>query len=201
MNNLIDRRTMLLGMSSLTAAMTNPSRAAQPVGAVVASVGAAFLERDANRMPAEAGADVMLDDLAGTGDKSRLDLQVGRATRLKLGARARLKIDRFIIGIEADVELLKGPVLIDHQRGAEPGFTLKSPYALIAARGTSVFAGPSMGVFGVFVREGLVDVRTRTGAVVLGPGEGTDIARPGVRPTAPKRWGPPRIAAALASVS
>jgi hypothetical protein len=103
--NPIDRRTMLLSMCTLGAAMTSLSRAAQPVGAVVASFGAAFLERDANRMPAEAGANVMLDDLAATGDKSRLDLQLGRATRLKLGARSRLKIDRFIAGIEADVEL------------------------------------------------------------------------------------------------
>jgi ferric-dicitrate binding protein FerR (iron transport regulator) len=201
MDNLMDRRTVLLGICTLPPAMIGPSRAAQPVGTVVASVGTAFFERDANRIRAEAGADVMLDDLAETGESSRLDMQLGRATRLKIGARSRLKIDGFIAGIRADIELLEGPALIDHQPGAERAFTLKSPYALIGARGTSFFSGPSAGVFGVFVREGRVDVRTPTGAVALGPGEGTDIVRPGARPTAPARWREPRIAAALASVS
>jgi hypothetical protein len=36
-----------------------------------------------------------------------------------------------------------------------------SRFALIAARRTSFFGGPSNGVFGVFVRQGHVDVRTR----------------------------------------
>jgi len=201
MDTPIDRRTLLLGVSFLAVAETGPCLAAPRVGAVMAAAGIAFLERNANRTPAAGGAEVLLDDLALTGDASRMDLQLGRATRIKLGARSQLKIDRFIAGASADVELLDGPAFIDHGPGAEPGFTLTSPYALIAARGTGFFAGPSAGVFGVFVRNGRVDVRTRAGSVRLRAGEGTDIAAPGAAPTPPKRWGDPRIAAALASVS
>jgi ferric-dicitrate binding protein FerR (iron transport regulator) len=201
MDTLIDRRTLLLGVSFLAVAETDPCRAAPRVGAVMAAAGSAFLERNSSRMPAAGGADVLLDDLALTGDASRMDLRLGRATRIKLGARSQLKIDRFIAGASADVELLDGPAFVDHGPGAEPGFTLTSPYALIAARGTGFFAGPSAGVFGVFVRNGRVEVRTRAGSVRLRAGEGTDIAAPGAAPTPPKRWGDPRIAAALASVS
>jgi ferric-dicitrate binding protein FerR (iron transport regulator) len=197
----IDRRTLLLGVGAIAVAGTGPGLAAQRVGAVTAAAGSAFLERSASRIPAAGGADVMLDDVALTGDLSRLDLLLGRATRIKLGARSQLRIDRFIAGVSADVELLDGPAFVDHRPGAEPGFTVTSPYALIAARGTSFFAGPSAGVFGVFVRDGRADVRTRAGTVRLRAGEGTDIARPGAAPTPPKRWGQPRIAAALASVS
>jgi ferric-dicitrate binding protein FerR (iron transport regulator) len=201
MNISTDRRMLLLGVCAVTLTGTSRSPAAQRVGAVMAAAGTALLERDANRMFAVNGVDVMLDDVALTGDESRLDLLLGRATRIRLGAHSHLKIDRFVAGTSADVQLVNGPALIDHRPGAEPAFTVTSPYALIAARGTAFFAGPSGGVFGVFVRNGRVDVRTGPGAVSLRAGEGTDIAAPGAAPTPPKRWGDPRIAAALASVS
>jgi ferric-dicitrate binding protein FerR (iron transport regulator) len=200
MHTLTDRRSMLLGAFALTAAGTSPGLALVRVGAVMSSAGSAFLERSASRVPAAGGADVLLDDLALTGEDSRLDLRIGRATRIKLGSRSQLRIDRFVAGASADVELLDGPAFIDHRPGAEPGFTLTSPYALIAARGTGFFAGPSAGVFGVFVYNGRVDVRTRVGSVRLRAGEGTDIAAPGAAPTPPKRWGAARIEAALISV-
>jgi ferric-dicitrate binding protein FerR (iron transport regulator) len=197
----VDRRHFLVGTSTLLLGGTSIAVAARPVGAVMTATGSVFLERDASRIPAAGGTDVLLDDLALTGDGSRLELRLGRATRIKLGARSSLKIDRFVAGVRADIELLEGPAFIDHPPGAEPRLSVTSPYALIAARGTSFFAGPSNGVFGVFVRQGHVDVRTRTGAVRLGPGEGTDIAAPGARPTAPKTWGAARVMAALASVN
>jgi ferric-dicitrate binding protein FerR (iron transport regulator) len=200
MHTLTDRRSMLLGAFALTVAGTSPGLALVRVGAVMSAAGSAFLERSASRLPAAGGADVLLDDLALTGEDSRLDLRIGRATRIKLGSRSQLRIDRFVAGASADVELLDGPAFIDHKPGAEPGFTLTSPYALIAARGTGFFAGPSAGVFGVFVHNGRVDVRTRAGSVRLRAGEGTDIAAPGAAPTPPKRWGAARIEAALISV-
>ena len=160
-------------------------------------------------MPAAKGAEVILDDLAVTGELSRLELQLGRGTHIKLGASATLTIDRFIAGVRTDVELRKGPAFVDRPPDAEPNFSMSSPYALIAVRGTSFFAGPSNGVFGVpsnrvfgvFVQQGQVYVRTRWPTIRLTAGEGTDIAFPGACPTAPARWPDPRVAAAIASVS
>jgi ferric-dicitrate binding protein FerR (iron transport regulator) len=200
MHILTDRRSMLLGAFALTLAGTSPGLALVRVGAVMSAAGSAFLERSASRVHAAGGAEVLLDDLALTGEDSRLDLRIGRATLIKLGSRSQLRIDRFVAGASAAVELLDGAAFIDHGPGAEPGFTLTSPYALIAARGTGFFAGPSAGVFGVFVYKGRVDVRTRAGSVRLRAGEGTDIAAPGAAPTPPKRWGAARIEAALISV-
>jgi hypothetical protein len=79
----------------------------------MAAVGGAFLEPDANRIPAARGADLPLDDLALTGNTSRMDLRLGRAIHIKLGARSQLKIDRFIMGASADVQLWYQFVLYD----------------------------------------------------------------------------------------
>ena len=77
---------------------------------------------------------------------------------------------------------------------------IRSSYGLIAVRGTKFFAGPSNGVFGVFVVHGSVDVTAAGKTVKVDRGFGTNIAKPGDPPTDPAAWKPPRIRAALASV-
>ena len=77
---------------------------------------------------------------------------------------------------------------------------MRSLFGLIAIRGTRVFAGPSNGVFGVFVVHGSVDVTAAGKTVKVDRGFGTNIAKPGDPPTDPAAWKPPRIRAALASV-
>jgi ferric-dicitrate binding protein FerR (iron transport regulator) len=174
--------------------------AAEAIGEVAASRGSAFLAREAVNEVAAKGALVLLDDTALTGDESRLDLRLGRATRLRLGANAKLKIDRFIAGRDAAVTLDKGPLVIERSKGAERQFEVNTPYALLAARGTEFFAGPSKGVFGVFVKSGIVDVKTRQGMVRLKAGEGTDFTTPGDPPGPVKKWAPARVDAAMWSV-
>ena len=78
---------------------------------------------------------------------------------------------------------------------------MRSPFGLIAVRGTRFFAGPSNGVFGVFVERGRVLVVGVDTAVIVEGGFGTDIARPGAEPTAPHPWAAPRIVNAMASVT
>ncbi|HEY8008984.1 MAG TPA: FecR family protein [Methylocella sp.] len=174
--------------------------AAEPIGEVSASRGNAFLSRQEVNEVAAKGVPVLLDDTALTGDESRLDLRLGQATRLRLGANAKLKIDRFIAGRDAEVTLDKGAAVIERTKGAEPKFEVKTPYALLAARGTEFFAGPSKGVFGVFVKSGIVDVKMGRGTVRLKAGEGTDFAAPGDPPSPVKKWAPARVDAAMWSV-
>lgn len=188
-----------------------PARA-EPVGSVVASRGEAALERADARSPAAAGAAVMLNDRATTGDASRLDLKLGAATRLRLGANASLKVDQFVGKLSARSTLEEGAVLIDRATGAEKTFELQTPYGLLSARGTVFFAGPSRGTFGIFVQKGVVDVVTRTGSARLTAGEGVDFAPPRVivlpglldgdppELTPVKKWGAARIEEALDSV-
>ena len=44
------------------------------------------------------------------------------------------------------------PPIVTRAPDPKPEVTIRSPYALLAVRGTTVFAGPSNGVFGVFVQ-------------------------------------------------
>ena len=78
---------------------------------------------------------------------------------------------------------------------------VRSPFGLIAVRGTRFFAGPSNGVFSVFVERGAVQVVGVNTWVIVTGGSGTDIAQPGGEPTHPHPWGAARIANAIASVS
>jgi ferric-dicitrate binding protein FerR (iron transport regulator) len=86
-------------------------------------------------------------------------------------------------------------------RSARAAVQIRSPFALIAVRGTRFFAGPSNGPFGVFAARGSVAVSSAGQQVILREGEGTDFVSPGTPPTPVKRWAPERIRAALASVS
>jgi ferric-dicitrate binding protein FerR (iron transport regulator) len=174
--------------------------AAEAIDEVAGSRGNAFLSRETGNEVAEKGTPALLDDTALTGDESRLDLRLGRATRLRLGANAELKIDRFIVGRDAEVTLDKGPLVVERSKCAEPKFEVKTPYALFAARGTEFFAGPSKGLFGVFVKTGIVEVKTHRGTVRLKAGEGTDFAAPGDPPSPAKKWAPARVDAAIWSV-
>jgi len=98
--------------------------------------------------------------------------------------------------------LRSGPLLFDRPpRSARAAVQIRSPFALIAVRGTRFFAGPSNGRFGVFVVRGSVAVTSAGQQVILREGEGTDVVSPGTPPTPIKRWAPERIGAALASVS
>jgi hypothetical protein len=199
----VSRRSVLAGACAWTTGFVHfgAARAEGAVGRIGFSQGEAFLDRGRDRLAAQEGVDILLRDVATTGEEpSRLDLRLGAATRIRLGARARLEVSRIVPGVASAVTLRDGPALIERGPGAEQDFQLTSPFALLAARGTIFFAGPSNGVFGVYVREGVVNVRTRRGSVTLKAGEGADIKTPGAAPTAGKLWGQARIDAALASV-
>jgi ferric-dicitrate binding protein FerR (iron transport regulator) len=112
-----------------------------------------------------------------------------------------LRIDRYLLGVGGVLQLGRGPMVFDRdEAAAKIDMAVRSPFGLIAVRGTRFFAGPSNGVFGVFTERGLVTVIGVNEAVQVGPGYGTDIAAPGSEPTPPHLWGAPRIAAAFASV-
>jgi ferric-dicitrate binding protein FerR (iron transport regulator) len=177
-----------------------PARAAERVGSVEEVKGEVFAELDAVRRTLDRAASIFLGDEVATGAASRLGMRLGRDTRIRLGEQARLKIDRFLVDAGGEMTLRSGPLLFDRPP-RRAGAQIRSPFALIAVRGTRFFAGPSNDRFGVFVARGSVAVTAAGQQVVLREGEGTDIVSPGTPPTPVKRWGPERIRAALASVS
>jgi len=177
-----------------------PARAVERVGSVEDVTGEAIAQLESVRRTLDRAAPVFLSEEVMTGVASRLGMRLGRNTTVRLGEQARLKIDRFLVDAGGDITLRSGPMLFDGQpRRAR--VQIRSPFALIAVRGTRFFAGPSNDRFGVFVVRGSVTVTSAGQQVILREGEGTDIASPGTPPTPVKRWGPERIRAALASVS
>src|ERR1700746_1649525 len=197
-----NRRWLLrYGMLALPAILAlRPARAAERVGLVEDLAGEAFAELDLVRRTLDRAAPVFLGEEVVTGVASRLGMRLGRDTRIRLGELARLKIDRFLVEAGGEMTLYSGPVLFDGQP-RRAGVQIRSPFALIAVRGTRFFAGPSNDRFGVFVARGSVTVTSAGQQVILREGEGTDIVSPGTPPTPVKRWAPERIRAALASVS
>jgi ferric-dicitrate binding protein FerR (iron transport regulator) len=178
-----------------------PARAAERVGSVEDVRGEAFAELDAARRTLDQAAPVFLGDEVATGIASRLGMQLGQDTMVRLGEQARLKIDRFLVDAGGDMTLRSGPLLFDRPPGLAPAVVIRSPFALIAVRGTRFFAGPSKGRFSVFVARGSVAVISAGQQVIVREGEGTDFISPGTPPTPVNRWGSERIRAALASVS
>jgi hypothetical protein len=177
-----------------------PARSAERVGSVEEVKGESFAELDGGRRTLDRAAPVFLGDEVVTGIAARLGMRLGRDTRVKVGEQARLKIDRFLVDAGGEMTLRSGPLLFDRPRRAPATVQIRSPFALIAVRGTRFFAGPSNGRFGVFVVRGSVAVTSAAQQVILREGEGTDVVSPGTPPTPVKRWAPERVRAALASV-
>ena len=193
----VSRRILLGG--ALASIWTTAAHAAAS-GSVVNVVGQGFAEREAVRHRLAPKAEVFVGDLVGTGAGSRLTMQLGKATQLKLGARARMRIDRFIWDAGGVLELESGAMAFDGPPRHNREITVRSPFALIAVRGTRFFAGPSNGVFGVFVERGSVQVTGAGKTVDVTAGMGSNIAKPGARPSDPAVWGQQRIRQAFASV-
>jgi hypothetical protein len=195
-------RRRLLGHAALALSFIlalKPARAAERVGSVEDVTGEAFAELEQVRRTLDRAAPVFLSEEVMTGAASRLGMRLGRNTTVRLGEQARLKIDRFLVDAGGEITLRSGPLLFDGQP-RRAGLQIRSPFALIAVRGTRFFAGPSNDRFGVFVARGSVTVTAAGQQVILREGEGTDIASPGAPPTPVKRWAPERVRAALASV-
>jgi hypothetical protein len=194
------RRGVLAGFAAFP--LAGIAWAAPPAaGKVEAIRGSAFALREAARRPLAVAADLFVGEQVATGTRSALAIRLGTATLIRLGANTTLKIDRYLVNTGGILELGQGAMVFDRDETApKADLAVRSPFGLMAVRGTRFFAGPSNGVFGVFVERGLVMVVGASTEVEVGPGLGTDITAPGGEPTPAHPWGRTRIAAAFASV-
>lgn len=196
------RRALLQGAALATLGASGASAAASiPAGKVDALRGEGYAVAAAVQRPLLLASTVFVGDVVGTRPQSNMSLKLGSATEVRLGPEAHLKIDRFVMDADGVLLLDRGGILVDHDEAApKMNLLLRSPFGLIAVRGTRYFAGPSAGVFGVFVQRGAVEVYGPTTAVRLTAGQGTNIASAGAEPTAPVLWSAARVAEAMALV-
>jgi ferric-dicitrate binding protein FerR (iron transport regulator) len=149
----------------------------------------------------KSGAGVRLKDSVETEVESFARLDLAGKTRVHLGSHTRLLIDRFVAETGGQLELGEGAMLLDRPaKRRKIDLTIRSRFGMIAVRGTRFFAGPSRGVFGVFVARGTVEVEAAGLTRRLTAGQGVDIPAEGQPPGEVKPWGKARIAEALASV-
>lgn len=188
---------LAIGFVPVSAAFARPLAA----GTVQTLNGQAQAELEAAIRQLTPDGRVFVGDRITTGSGARAKIVLGTATELRLGSDARIRIDRFLVNAGGVITLETGAMAFDRDPGREQGrISVRSAYGLIAVRGTKFFAGPSNGVFGVFVERGSVAVSGGGKRVQVAAGQGTDIARPGDRPTPPAAWGEARIRSALAQV-
>jgi hypothetical protein len=195
------KRRHAVGLAATWVAAAGSARAAEAAGSVETLRGEAFAMAAAARRALALASQVFVGDSVVTGDQSALGLHLGTATEIRLGPDAQLRIDRFLVNVGGVLDLARGNMVFDHPAAAGGiDVTVRSPFGLIAVRGTQFFAGTSNGVFGVFVIEGAVQVVGSGTSVEVTKGLGTDIVRANMDPTNPHPWGAARIEAALASV-
>jgi ferric-dicitrate binding protein FerR (iron transport regulator) len=199
----IDRRLALLALAGVPASLLAGGALAQdiPAGLVLDVRGEVKASRRGDSRALLPQAAVFVGDRLSTEVGARAGFRLGRTTDLRLGERARVTIDRFLMDAGGVITLGDGAIIVDRNAGpADASVQVRSAYGLIATRGTRFFAGPSNGVFGVFVSRGRLAVSGGGSSVLLERGQGTDIARPGGAPTPPRIWASARVDAALAMV-
>jgi hypothetical protein len=188
-----------VALISVLASPLSADAAPAGVGLVEEVSGSATATGAAGERPLVASDDVYIGDDVATASGSRARLALGHDTIVRLGENASLRIDQYLLDAGGVLSVGGGAVLLD-KTPSKGATKLKGTFGLILVRGTRVFAGPSNGVIGVFVAHGTVTLTSGGSTVTLHDGEGSDVARPGAKPTAPKVWGAPRVQAALASV-
>ncbi len=179
-----------------------PAMAAEEAGNVGLINGSATATTGEAARPLAAKTTVFVDDMVKTGAKSRLRLDLGARTTLNLGSDTIIKIDRYVRDAGGEINLGQGTVLFERKgKPANTELTVKSPYGLIAVRGTRFYAGRLIdGRFGVLVDTGRVVVTGGGTSVSVRGGQGTFIAAAGAKPTAPLPWNPAAIRQIRAAV-
>jgi ferric-dicitrate binding protein FerR (iron transport regulator) len=156
-----------------------------------------------------AGAPVAIGDAVVTAAEAKADLRFTDGSLLTVGPSSRVEIARYAPDApggqaEALLSLLSGIIkLIVNDDARWSRFAVESETAVASVRGTEWLVEATKDSTAVFVLRGSVEVASRgaeAGAVIVGPGQGTDVAA-GAAPTLPKLWGAKRRFAALARVS
>lgn len=192
-------RRLLLSLPAL-ALLPRGAFAQAAIGTTRALTGQASLTRAGTSADLHQSDPLMEGDEIATMAASTAALELFTATQINLGPETRFTLDRFTADLGGVVSI-GGAMVFDRPEDLPKlDLTVQSAFARIGVRGTRFFCGPSKGVYGIFVARGAIEVVAGGETRRLGPGDGIDIARPGVAPSAVAQWKAPRIAAAFASV-
>ncbi len=193
----------------LLAGLALPVRAlADPAGTVTRLRGEATAEAAGKSRTLSVAAPVEVGDRLLTGPGARLELTLADGTLLTLGEKADFTIDALSIGADSGEALFSRAagamrlVAGDIAKKMDHRIEVASAVGTIGIRGTDVWGGSLKSPLDVFLIEGIVEVRSPAGTVVLDkPGLGTSIYGAGQAPEAPHQWSPQLRDQAIATVS
>ncbi len=207
---MLHRFIIIVAAALLSGFAGGHAAAQQAIGAVSRIQGAASGARGGAGRPLGLNAPVFRNEIVSTGKDARLEVTFKDETRVTLGEKARLTLDRYVFnptagtgtikfGVVGAFKFLSGQV----SKQANADVSVATPVATIGVRGTQFWGGPiDNQALGVFLIEGAVSVSNATGAQILNqPGQGTNIAAPGASPGPVTFWPQGKVNRALATVT
>jgi hypothetical protein len=148
------------------------------------------------------------EDLLRSGENARLEAELVDGTKLTLGERAELKLDRYVYDPDNAarnrlVAKIKGAFLFVGGKVEGPGseVTIVTANAVMGVRGTTFWGGPIDNAYGVLALAGVVTVTTNAGSVTLTEGQGTMIVGANAPPEQPKVWPDQKRNRAIATIA
>jgi hypothetical protein len=184
--------------------------AQEAIGAVSRIQGEACGTRGCTTQALSLNTSVFPNEVVSTGAAGRVEIIFTDDTRLTLGEKAKLTLDRYVFNPAAGsgtirfrlvgaLRFLSGQV----SKLRTSVVNITTPVAAVGIRGTEFWAGPiDNQALGVFLIEGAVSVSNAAGERILGqPGQGTNIAAPGAAPGPVTFWPPDKVNRALAAVT
>ncbi|MDP9138619.1 MAG: FecR family protein [Pseudomonadota bacterium] len=186
-----------------------PALAQDGIGSISRLTGGGIVTRLGQMGGIVMGQSLQVDDIVSSNAGSRIEISFVDGTRLTLGARALLRLDRYVFdpgGRRGRLAVfLQGAArFVSGRLGKSPNDTIavSTAFGSIAGRGTDFWAGPIDGEYGVFLLDGRVEVANGAGAETLDEaGEGTMVVGPDAAPRAVTRWPAEKVDRALAAVA
>ena len=194
--------TLLSGFAGGQAA----AQAQESIGAVSRIQGEASGTRGGATRALGLNASVFLNEIVSTGEAARLEVTFTDNTRLTLGEKAELTLDKYVFNPVAGSGTIKFGVVgacLQVSKLASSDVSVTTPVAIIGIRGTEFWGGPiDDQALGVFLIGGAVSVANAAGGQILSQaGQGTNIATPGAAPGPVTFWPPDKVNRAIATVT
>jgi hypothetical protein len=203
-------RLIVVAVMLLSGLAGGLAAAQEVIGAVTRIQGEASGTRGDTTRTLGLSAPVSLNDVVSTGEAARLEVTFADNTRLTLGEKAKLTLDRYVFNSAAGRGTLRFGVIgafrfVSGQvsKLANSDVSVTTGVATIGIRGTEFWGGPiDNQALGVFLIEGNVSVSNPSGEQILSqPGQGTNIATPGAAPGPVTFWPQAKIGRAFAAVT
>jgi hypothetical protein len=203
-------RQLIVALTLFSCVAGGQAAAQEAIGAVSRIQGEASGTRGGTTQALGPNASVFPNEVVSTGDGTRLELTFKDKTQLTLSEKTKLTLDTYVFNPAAGVGTLKFEAVGAFKflsgrlsKLAKADVNVTTPVANIGIRGTEFWAGPiDNQALGVFLVNGAVTVSNAAGAQVLSqPGQGTNIAAPGVAPGPVTFWPADKVSRALATVT